>query len=149
MSIKLELYDFCLEFVDNRFQIIQNTITEIQESLLSETKSSAGDKHETGRAMMQLEREKSGNQLAEIQKLKTILNKVNSEAKHQKIALGSVVYTTQSNYFIAISAGEIVLDSKRFYAISQATPIAKLLISKTVGDEVLFRNTTIRITQIL
>ncbi|MDB4402510.1 3-oxoacyl-ACP synthase [Algibacter sp.] len=149
MSIKLELYDFCLEFVDNRFQIIQNTIKEIQESLLSETKSSAGDKHETGRAMLQLEREKSGNQLAEIQKLKAILNKVNSEAKHQKIALGSVVYTTQSNYFIAISAGEIVLDSKRFYAISQATPIAKLLISKTVGDEVLFRNTTIRITQIL
>lgn len=149
MSIKLELYDFCLEFVDNRFQIIQNTIKEIQESLLSETKSSAGDKHETGRAMLQLEREKSGNQLAEIQKLKTILNKVNSEAKHQKIALGSVVYTTQSNYFIAISAGEIVSDSKRFYAISQATPIAKLLISKTVGDEVLFRNTTIRITQIL
>ena len=149
MSIKLELYDFCLEFVDNRFQIIQNTITEIQESLLSETKSSAGDKHETGRAMLQLEREKSGNQLAEIQKLKAILNKVNSEAKHQKIALGSVVYTTQSNYFIAISAGEIVSDSKRFYAISQATPIAKLLISKTVGDEVLFRNTTIRITQIL
>lgn len=149
MSIKLELYDFCLEFVDNRFQIIQNTIKEIQESLLSETKSSAGDKHETGRAMLQLEREKLGNQLAEIQKLKAILNKVNSEAKHQKIALGSVVYTTQSNYFIAISAGEIVLDSKRFYAISQATPIAKLLISKTVGDEVLFRNTTIRITQIL
>jgi len=149
MSIKLELYDFCLEFVDNRFQIIQNTIKEIQESLLSETKSSAGDKHETGRAMLQLEREKSGNQLAEIQKLKAILNKVNSEAKHQKIALGSVVYTTQSNYFIAISAGEIVSDSKRFYAISQATPIAKLLISKTVGDEVLFRNTTIRITQIL
>jgi len=149
MSIKLELYDFCLEFVDNRFQIIQNTIKEIQESLLSETKSSAGDKHETGRAMLQLEREKLGNQLAEIQKLKAILNKVNSEAKHQKIALGSVVYTTQSNYFIAISAGEIVSDSKRFYAISQATPIAKLLISKTVGDEVLFRNTTIRITQIL
>jgi len=149
MSIKLGLYDFCLEFVDNRFQIIQNTIKEIQESLLSETKSSAGDKHETGRAMLQLEREKSGNQLVEIQKLKAILNKVNSEAKHQKIALGSVVYTTQSNYFIAISAGEIVSDSKRFYAISQATPIAKLLISKTVGDEVLFRNTTIRITQIL
>jgi len=149
MSVKLELYDFCLEFVDNRFQTIQNTIKEIQESLLSETKSSAGDKHETGRAMLQLEREKSGNQLAEIQKLKAILNKVNSEAKHQKIALGSLVYTTQSNYFIAISAGEIVLDSKRFYAISQATPIAKLLISKTVGDEVLFRNTTIRITQIL
>ena len=72
MSIKLELYDFCLEFVDNRFQTIQNTIKEIQESLLSETKSSAGDKHETGRAMLQLEREKSGNQLVEIQKFSVL-----------------------------------------------------------------------------
>jgi len=149
MSIKLELYNLCLEFVDNRFQTIQNTIKEIQESLLSETKSSAGDKHETGRAMLQLEREKSGNQLAEIQKLKAVLNKVNPEAKHQKIALGSVVCTTQSNYFIAISAGEIGLNTEKFYAISQATPIAKLLISKTVGDQIVFRNTTFRITEIL
>lgn len=70
MNIKQELSNQCLEFVENRFQTIQNTINEIQESLLSETKSSAGDKHETGRAMLQLEREKSGNQLAEIQKIK-------------------------------------------------------------------------------
>jgi len=149
MTIKQQLYKQCLEFVDSRFQTIQNTIKEIQESLLSETKSSAGDKHETGRAMLQLEREKAGNQLAEIQKLKAILNKVNPEAKHQKVTLGSVVYTTQSNYFIAISAGEIVLNTEKFYAISQATPMAQLLISKTVGDEVIFRNTTIKITQIL
>ena len=149
MSIKQELFNRCLEFVDNRFQTIQNTIQEIQESLLSETKSSAGDKHETGRAMLQLEREKAGNQLAEIQTLKAILNKVNLEVKHQKIALGSVVYTTQSNYYIAISAGELVLDSKKYFAISPATPIAQLLISKKVGDEVNFRNTTIRITEIL
>ena len=149
MTIKQQLYKQCLEFVDSRFQTIQNTIKEIQESLLSETKSSAGDKHETGRAMLQLEREKAGNQLAEIQKLKAILNKINLEAKHQKVALGSVVYTTQSNYFIAISASEIVLNTVKFYAISQATPMAQLLISKTVGDEVIFRNTTIKITQIL
>ena len=149
MNIKEELYKQCLVIVETRFQTIQNTIHEIQESLLSETKSSAGDKHETGRAMLQLEREKAGNQLAEIQKLKAILNKVNPEAKHQKTALGSVVYTTQSNYYIAISAGELILDSKKFFAISPATPIAQLLISKKVGDKVIFRNTTIRIIEIL
>ena len=59
MTIKQELYKLCLEYVENRFQTIQNTIKEIQESLGSETKSSAGDKHETGRAMLQLEREKA------------------------------------------------------------------------------------------
>ena len=149
MTIKQQLYNQCLEFVENRFQTIQNTIKEIQESLGSETKSSAGDKHETGRAMLQLEREKAGNQLAEIQKLKVLLNKVNPEIVHQKVALGSAVYTTQSNYFIAISAGEIATDSTTFYAVSTATPMAQLLLLKTVGDEVQFRNTTIKILKIL
>lgn len=148
-EIKQKLYEECLDFVDNRFQTIQKTIKEIQESLTSETKSSAGDKHETGRAMLQLEHEKAGHQLVEIQKIKEHLSKINIEKPSKTISLGSVVYTTQSNYFIAISAGELVLDSESFFAISAATPIAQLLISKRVGDEVLFRGTTIKITKII
>tara|TARA_R110001583_G_scaffold24316_4_gene88797 strand:- start:213 stop:674 length:462 start_codon:yes stop_codon:yes gene_type:complete len=146
---KQKLYKGCLDFVENRFQTIQNTIKEIQESLTSETKSSAGDKHETGRAMLQLEREKAGHQLAEIQKIREHLSKINIEAPSKTVGLGSLVYTTQSNYFIAISAGEIVLDSESFYAISSATPMAQLLISKTVGDKIQFRNATITITEIV
>jgi transcription elongation GreA/GreB family factor len=145
---KQKLYEGCLDFVEKRFQTIQNTIKEIQESLTSETKSSAGDKHETGRAMLQLEREKTGHQLAEIQKIKEHLSKIDIEKSGKIIGLGSVVYTTQSNYFIAISAGELVFDSESFYTISAATPMAQLLISKSVGDKVQFRNTTITITQI-
>ena len=53
MEIKEKLYTKCIQFIENRHQTIQNSISEIQESLLSETKSSAGDKHETGRAMLQ------------------------------------------------------------------------------------------------
>ncbi|MFD1615778.1 hypothetical protein [Gelatiniphilus marinus] len=52
MKIKEELFSQCVVFVNSRFQTIKNTISEIQESLTSETKSSAGDKHETGRAML-------------------------------------------------------------------------------------------------
>ena len=39
---------------------------EIKEALFEEIKSSVGDKHETGRAMLQLEREKVGNQFYEV-----------------------------------------------------------------------------------
>jgi len=67
-SEKIALYDLCADFIETKRQTIQHTIVEIQHSLTSETKSSAGDKHETGRAMLQLEREKIGNQLAEIDK---------------------------------------------------------------------------------
>ena len=138
IKIKENLYLQCLNFVENRFNTIQNTINEIQESLTSETKSSAGDKHETGRAMLQLEREKAGNQLAEIQKIKVSFSKIDISKTSKTIGLGSLVYATNANYFIGISAGELTFDTIKVYAISPNTPIGKLLMGKTVGEEVVF-----------
>lgn len=149
MDIKQELYNACLRFIENRLHTIQHTISEIQESLTSETKSSAGDKHETGRAMLQLEREKSGNQLAEIIKVKVTLSKIDCSKSSEAISAGSVVYTSKANYFIAISAGVLEIDNSRFYAISPQTPIGKLLIGKTVGNEVAFRDQQFTIEEIL
>jgi transcription elongation GreA/GreB family factor len=148
MNIKQQLYKACEDFLNKRLEVIQKTISDIQNSLQSETKSSAGDKHETGRAMLQLEREKAGHQLAEVQKLNETLHKIKLESHHQSVALGSVVYSTQSNYFIAISAGEITINNEKFYAISPSTPMAKLLLSKTVGDCIEFRDTKFTIKEI-
>ena len=53
MTIKQQLYKKCQDFLNQRLETIQNTILDIQNALQSETKSSAGDKHETGRAMLQ------------------------------------------------------------------------------------------------
>ena len=149
MSIKEELYNQCVAFIENRFKTVQKTINEIQESLTSETKSSAGDKHETGRAMLQLEREKAGNQLAEIEKTKQLLSKVKTDTTSSNIGLGSVVYTTKANYFIAISAGEIKVDNETFFAISANTPIGQLLIGKVLKNEIVFRGQVSVITKVL
>lgn len=138
-KIKEVLYLQCVNFVENRFQTIQNTISEIQESLTSETKSSAGDKHETGRAMLQLEREKAGNQLAEIQKIRDYLSKIVISKSSGFVGLGSVIFTDKNNYYIAISAGELKVDNTIFYAISPNTPIGQLLMGKTKGDTINFR----------
>lgn len=146
--IKQHLYNKCLAFIDSRLLTVKNTMAEINESLTSETKSSAGDKHETGRAMLQLEREKAGNQLAEIVKVKTQLSKINIETTSETIGLGSIIYTTQANYFIAISAGQLEADNQLFYAISPATPIGQLLMGKLVGDEIVFRDSMFSILKI-
>jgi len=108
-------------------------------SLASETKSSAGDKHETGRAMLHLEREKAGQQLAEIQNVKAQLSKIDIEKSSDIINLGSVVYTTKANFFIAISAGELIVNNETFYAISPNTPMGQLLIGKSEGAQISFR----------
>jgi hypothetical protein len=148
VNIKQELYNQCLEFIEGRRNTIQNTINDIQESLGSETKSSAGDKHETGRAMLQLEREKAGNQLAEIQKEKELLSKIDISIISKTVRVGSVIYTSQFNYFIAISAGQLRVDKRMFYAISPQTPIGKLLLGKTINDSVVFRNSSFKIVNI-
>ncbi|GAA0736884.1 3-oxoacyl-ACP synthase [Gaetbulibacter jejuensis] len=148
MSIKQELYSQCLNFVENRIEAIKRNIEEIQQSLLSETKSSAGDKHETGRAMIQLEREKAGEQLREAEALKEVLFKVNPLSTTLKITLGSVVYTSDLNYFIAISTGQIRINGIAFFAISPQTPIGQKLTGKRIGDEVVFRDKTFKINKV-
>ena len=148
-SIKTQLLQLCNQSLDTRLQNVLAVIEDIKQSLQSETKSSAGDKHETGRAMLQLEREKAGHQLAEIEKTKQILSKINTESTYKNIGLGSVVYTTTSNYFISISAGEFEVENKTFYAISANTPIGQLLLGKSVGDVINFRNLEFKITKVL
>ncbi|WP_298532059.1 3-oxoacyl-ACP synthase [uncultured Algibacter sp.] len=148
LNTKKDLYRFCSAFVEGRLETIKSTIKDIQISLTTETKSSAGDKYETGRAMLHLEREKAGNQLVEIQKVKETLSKIDIDKSLEKVGLGSVVFTSNLNYFIAISAGEIMVKGVKFYAVSASTPIAKLLLSKTVGNHVQFRNSTFTITKI-
>ncbi len=143
------LFDKCCEYLEPRFSTIQSSIEEIQESLMSETKSSAGDKHETGRAMLQLEREKAGQQLAEIENVKNALTQINIDKISETIILGSLVYTSQFNYFIAISAGLLTVDSETFYAISPQTPIGQLLLGKRIGDSFVFREQEIVIEKII
>ena len=75
MELKEKLLSQCKDFISRRKKVIDGVIFEIENALLSETKSSAGDKHETGRAMLKLEREKAGVQLREIHKEEEIIAK--------------------------------------------------------------------------
>ncbi|SHG83962.1 3-oxoacyl-ACP synthase [Winogradskyella jejuensis] len=149
MKLKQNLYNQCQAQLGSRLEVIKNKIADIQNSLQSETKSTAGDKHETGRAMLQLEREKAGQQLAELQKQQELLHKINPKQIHTKVALGSIVKTSSANYFIAVSVGEIKFNNELFFAISAATPIGQLLLSKQVGDSIQFRAQQFTITEII
>jgi transcription elongation GreA/GreB family factor len=149
MNSKEKLYTFCSSYVEGVTQRIQASIEGIQESLVSETKSSAGDKHETGRAMQQLEREKLGQQLAEVEKMSQILQKVSTENTSETVVLGSLVRTKKVNYYIAISAGVFKDNSETTYCISMATPIGQLLFGKREGDTVIFNGTELYIQEII
>ena len=138
IKIKQELFKKCEAFVNNRLQTVEDIISSNQKALQSETKSSAGDKHETGRAMLQLEMEKAGQQLAGINLMKEILSKVNISTASDIAHLGSIIETTSGNYFLSISAGQLKVADKVYFAISVSSTIGKLLLGKSMSDEVVF-----------
>ena len=148
IKIKQELFKQCEIFVNKRLQTVEEVISSNQKGLQSETKSSAGDKHETGRAMMQLEMEKAGQQLAGIYEMKEVLSKINI-AKDSNVAhLGSIIITNVATYFLAIAAGQITLAGSVYFAVSVSSPIGKLLLGNTVGDEVIFNFKKVTIKRI-
>lgn len=149
VNIKDALYKQCIQFINNRLQTIEHTIASNKNALLSETKSTAGDKHETGRAMLQLEMEKAGQQLESIQLMKETLTKIDSKKTVAVGCLGSIVQTNSATYFISISAGKIVIEEKEYFAISASSPIGNLLLGKKSGDIIQFNGKNITIEQII
>lgn len=147
-NFKKELLSFCDVWVQERLDRIETQIKDIKEALNSETKSTAGDKHETGRAMLQLEREKMGVQLAEAQKLQAILAKINVNHSNDRVSLGSWVKTSQHTYFISISIGKIKVSNMDCFAIAANTPIGKLLLGKKVDDTFVFQGKEIEVLEV-
>jgi transcription elongation GreA/GreB family factor len=148
MSVKIKLYERCLAFVEQRIASSQKAIEHAQQAANEETKSSAGDKYETGRAMMQLEIEKQSVQLGEAMKLKQTLTQINPEKTTDSIQSGSLVYTDQGNFYIAVSAGKLEVDGAAYFAVSPVAPIGTLLIGKKAGNSVALNGKTFKILNV-
>lgn len=136
--MKESLLKFCWDYVNNRASRLKKQSDALQESLNSETKSTAGDKHETGRAMVQLEQEKLAQQFQELERVREVLKKIDIDRKSSTIRLGSWVKTSFAEYYIAISAGSFEKEGTKVYCISTSSPIAQLLMGKCKGEEFVF-----------
>ncbi|MGI9530801.1 3-oxoacyl-ACP synthase [Lutimonas sp.] len=135
-ELKKELLEACTRFVTAKSQNIEKIMQANQLALENESKSSAGDKHETGRAMLHLEMEKASQQLEVVSKMKEVLQRIDLSINSSHARLGSLVTTSQGHYFLSISAGLIAIKDNSYYAISSSSPIGALLLGKSQGDEI-------------
>lgn len=138
MKLKQLLYDRCVEYVNQRVETAQQAISIAQASANQETKSSAGDKYETGRAMMQLEVERNTHQLTEALKLKQVLDQLNPNSETPTVQQGSLVTTNHGNFYLAISIGQLAVNDRHYFAISPASPIGAKLMNGIVGTSFVF-----------
>ncbi|RDY59743.1 3-oxoacyl-ACP synthase [Flagellimonas nanhaiensis] len=135
---KEDLVKHCWKHFELKFKTVQDRMKTLQDSLSSETKSSAGDKHETGRAMVQLEQEKLSRQLLELEKTRSVLLRIDVNQKSDKISLGSLVKTDLANYFVAISSEVFKQKDLTVFCISAGSPIAQNLMGKEMGEAFYF-----------
>ena len=74
--------------------------------------------------------------------MQQVMYKVSQEVSCDTIGLGNVAVTDSGCYYLAISAGEFKHNDISTFCISGASPIGRLLLGKSVGDELAFNKTT-------
>lgn len=132
---KERILSACAEEINDRLNHTQAAIDSARESANSEQKSTAGDKHDTARAMAQFEQEKLSKQLSEQLKLKEMLSRIQATSDSLEIRMGSLASCSNGLFFLGIGLGKIEVDSTSVFCVSLASPIGKALIGKKSGEE--------------
>ena len=140
-SIKHSIKSELLNHLEQKIQDISNAITSLAESRDADTKSSAGDKHETSRAKIQTEIDQLSKQIINAQRQKNNLSIIDTSHLNIIADVGSLVETNKGYFFISTGWGRIQIQDENYFVISIESPIGRLLKNKKKGDSIQFRNT--------
>ena len=147
-KLRGKLIQYCIDFIEEQINNVQTAINSAKESAQNESKSSAGDKHETGKSLMQLEQENNAQHLNKMLGLKRVIPILKSYVNTNRVAMGSLVDTSQGLYFLAMGIGVVDLPKQKVFVISPTSPVGKMLNGKMVGDEVKLNGKSIIIKEI-
>ncbi|SHO73090.1 GreA/GreB family elongation factor [Flavobacterium cucumis] len=136
MTFKQKIKSHYQNLLSEKISELRFMISDLAQDAQNDAKGSAGDKHETALSMMHLEQEKLNQKLAEIIEQKNIVDKIDADAIHTKIALGSLVQTNDMLFYISAALPKIQLETKVIIAVSPQSPLGSQLMGKSVGDEV-------------
>jgi hypothetical protein len=113
---------------------LEKAIFNVQNAANEESKSSMGDKYETGRAMAQNDRAMLENQKNELLKDITTFENINFEQETELVKSGSLVQTSIGYILVSVSLGKILEDGISVMLISSASPLGTVLSGKKIKD---------------
>ena len=139
-TLKQKIFYHYLKAINDKINLLQKVLADLKESGANETKSTAGDKHETALAMLQIEQANVRGQLKEVQVQKTVLEKINPVLSPSVIVQGSLIKTNTGYLFLSIALGKAVIDDTTVTALSQQSPLGKQLMGLKAGDTAAIKN---------
>ena len=136
MTFKQKIKTHYQNLLSEKINELRFMISDLARDAQNDAKGSAGDKHETALALMHLEQEKLNQKLAENLNQKAIIDKIDTNSNHNKIALGSLVQANEMWFYISGAMPKIQLDDKTIIAVSSESPLGSQLLGKSEGDTI-------------
>ena len=133
IATKREVHRLLLSKIGMDADSLNDALKSIQLSANDETKSSAGDKYETGRAMAQLEIEKLGGLVQEKEKNLALVSNLSLE-NTSEIKPGALVKTSMGWFYVSVNGGEIKTAAGVVTCVSPASPLVIAMRGKMPGD---------------
>lgn len=124
--------------ITDKIQYFENLIAETRASN-NDTKSSMGDKYETGREMLQQEINNLQRQLNEVLNQQAVLQKITADPS-EKVQNGALVSTNKGLFYVSASVGEIVFENQKIMTVSAESPLAKAMFGKKMGERFTINN---------
>ena len=137
--MKEQLIEVIKNQLNERMETAWNAMQAAQASANEESKSSAGDKYETARAMGQLDRDMFARQFEQAHHEMLSLQRIQTGVEATVVIVGSLVDTTMGLFFIAVSLGSLTIEGKKVMVVSPQSPIGQLLMGKKAGESFNFR----------
>ena len=148
MTLKEKIHQACMDLLQQKIDALQKNLHDLSDSAGNETKRTAGDKHETALAMLQIEQENNSRQLKEVLQQKAILEKLDAALQTEIIVRGSLVHSNKGIFFIGLGLGKLKVENEIVFAVSPDAPLGKLLLMKKAGDGFQFNNTAYEILSV-
>ena len=148
MTFKQKIYNQYLQMQETKINGLQQQLNDLKESTANETKSTAGDKYETARAMLQIEQDNTRRQLQDALEQQSIFTTIDISINSDEIIRGSLVKTNKGYLFISVALGKILEEGTPIIALSPQSPLGKQLMGLRVNDTTTINNIAYTIEQI-
>lgn len=148
MTLKQKIYNHFLRSLQDKISRLQMVLLELKESSSNETKSTAGDKHETALAMLQIEQANINSQLHDLLEKKSVMEKINPAVVSTTVVNGSLLNTSRGYLYISIASGKAIVGGVSVTSLSSRSPLGAKLMGRSVGEKVEIQNTAYTIDSI-
>lgn len=145
---KKEVINQAFIVISQKLERLQSSLNNLQDAVVNETKSSAGDKFETSMEMLKQEQQKVEQQVVLSMALKDQLTLI-KPLEQSEISLGALVYVNEMWLFLGVALGKIEVQGQVIHCISMQSPLAIALKGKRASDPISFQQKNMKIERCL